>query len=119
METKRVEHLVRALREEEAPLLEAWKEETRIVDEAFLAEVQAQEDEEKKQKWNEAQELRQSLIDIKPYKDEWFDIQIKQREALWEKQKKERLMRIKVILKSRKIDRARKRRLQEEEVGMG
>lgn len=110
METKRVEHLVRALREEEAPALEAWKENTRKTDMAFLAEVQTQEEEEKKRQWGEAQELRQIFIDIKPYKDAWCAEQKEQREVLWEKQKQDRFARIKQVLKLQKIERARARR---------
>lgn len=105
------------MHEEEKPLLEKWKQDVIEQDQEFLTEVQEQEEAEKKRLWDEAQELRQILADIKPNKDSWVGVQMKQRKVIWNQQNEERLARIKHALKSQKILRARERQRKEEKVG--
>lgn len=117
LETKRVEYLVRALREEEAPVLKEWEQQMKESDDRRLEEIRQRDADEQKKVWLEAQELRQILLEIKPFKDEWVKQNLSIRKVEWEQKKKERHERIKKVLKAKKIERAANRYREKELVG--
>lgn len=117
-ESKRAEHLVRALREEEAQLLKDWKQQTHEQDVQLIKELQVELEEELDKRKAERQRQRNIFLSIKPFKETWVAERIAEREARWKAQCQQRLERIKHVLKQRKLERARetRRRIEQERI---
>merc|ERR1712066_1051855 len=98
MESKRVDHLARALREEERPLLNKWKDQIQREDEKFLQKAEEANADEQYKKHEEALKEKNSLIAFRDGKEAWCDEKLEEREADWEEERgaQERRLRGKV-----------------------
>merc|ERR1711957_1108220 len=71
LESKRVDHLARALREEEKPQIEDWADRTNSEDTEFLNKAEAANAEDQLKKHKEVLAERDLLIVFKESKDTW------------------------------------------------
>merc|ERR1712087_344330 len=95
MESKRVDHLARALREEERPLLNKWKDQIQQKDDKFLEKAEAQNADEQFKKHEEALKEKTALIGFRDGKEAWCEEKLADRQADWEEElsaQKRRLM---------------------------
>merc|ERR1712085_85124 len=98
MESKRVDHLARALREEERPLLNKWKDQIQREDDKFLEKAEAQNADEQYKKHEEALK-KTALIGFRDGKEAWCNEKLEEREADWEEERgaQERRLKGKVV----------------------
>merc|ERR1712039_361173 len=95
MESKRVDHLARALREEERPLLNKWKDQIQREGEKFLEKTEEHNASEQYKKHEEALKEKTALIGFRDGKEAWCEEKLADRQADWEEElaaQKRRLM---------------------------
>merc|ERR1711948_193401 len=83
MESKRVDHLARALREEERPLLNKWKDQIQREDKEFLDKAEDNNASEQKKKHEEALKAKTALIGFRDGKEAWCEEKLADRKADW------------------------------------
>lgn len=90
LESKRVDHLARALREEERELLEDWAD--RIVDQDndFLDRAEESNAMEQRKAHEEGLKEKEQLIIFQDAKDEWMNAKLEERQEEYERQVEER-----------------------------
>merc|ERR1711904_644705 len=76
LESKRVDHLARAMREEEKDKLDEWADDTAYADEAFLKDARARDHAVQKEKHTKAMAEKDLLIVFQEEKDTWMDKQL-------------------------------------------
>merc|ERR1712087_833737 len=109
MESKRVDHLARALREDERPLLSKWKDQIQREDEKFLEKAEAQNADEQYKKHEEALKEKTALIGFRDGKEAWCNEKLEDREAEWEEARGAQERRLKGKVAENKIARAKER----------
>merc|ERR1712217_393251 len=109
MESKRVDHLARALREEERPLLNKWKDQIQREDEKFLEKAEAQNADEQYKKHEEALKEKAALIGFRDGKEAWCAEKLEDREADWEEARGAQERKLKGKVAQNKIERAKER----------
>merc|ERR1712085_58480 len=110
LESKRVDHLARALREGEIDLLDQWKDDVEKLDQEYLDREEEAKAVEQKVKHEEALKEREMLLDFQDAKDAWVDSKLEVRREEFEKKFEERKERIFKKIVENKIARARKRK---------
>eukprot|EP00921_Rhytidocystis_pertsovi_P012730 GHVQ01020680.1.p1 GENE.GHVQ01020680.1~~GHVQ01020680.1.p1 ORF type:complete len:303 (+),score=79.33 GHVQ01020680.1:577-1485(+) len=109
-EAKRMDHFVRACREEEIPLLESWKSKIQEADTAVLLELQSKHEEEHKAAFEEALNEKQMFEYVVPYKEEFIAERMSARRVEYETARAEQTARLTDVLKTQKTLRAKERR---------
>merc|ERR1711948_250140 len=109
MESKRVDHLARALREEERPLLNKWKDQIQREDEKFLEKAEAQNAGEQYKKHEEAMKEKAALIGFRDGKVAWCEEKLADRRADWEEELSAQERRLMGKVAENKIKRAKER----------
>merc|ERR1711972_516413 len=109
MESKRVDHLARALREEERPLLNKWKDQIQREDDKFLEKAEAQNADEQYKKHEEALKEKTALIGFRDGKEAWCNEKLEDREADWEQERSAQERRLRGKVAENKIARAKER----------
>merc|ERR1711870_33485 len=109
MESKRVDHLARALREEERPLLNKWKDQIQREDDKFLEKAESQNADEQYKKHEEALKEKNSLIAFRDGKEAWCAEKLEDREADWEEARGAQERKLKGKVAQNKIERAKER----------
>merc|ERR1712125_187764 len=107
MESKRVDHLARALREEERPLLNKWKDQIQREDEKFLEKAEAQNASEQYKKHEEALKEKTALIGFRDGKEAWCEEKLADRQADWEEELSAQKRRLMGQVAKNKIERAK------------
>ncbi|XP_053991472.1 uncharacterized protein LOC128883294 [Hylaeus volcanicus] len=106
-ESKRAEHLVRALREEESQLIKIWKEKVEEEDRNILKEKRAQFEKQYAKFIEERNHQKNVLKSVRKEFEAYFETCMEKRREAWEQQCRERLEKTNKILKQRKIERAK------------
>merc|ERR1712151_223852 len=109
MESKRVDHLARALREEERDLLDKWKDEIQRQDDKFLEEAEKQNAGEQRKKHDEALKEKNALIGFRDGKEAWCSEKLEARQDEWEDDRGAQERRLKGQVAENKIARAKER----------
>merc|ERR1712151_1196321 len=109
MESKRVDHLARALREEERDLLDKWKDEIQRQDDKFLEEAEKQNAGEQRKKHDEALKEKNALIGFRDGKEAWCSEKLEARQDEWEEERGAQERRLKGQVAENKIARAKER----------
>jgi len=109
LESKRVDHLARALREEECARLEEWAEDIANQDWDYIQEAEEKLVEQQRAKHQEALAERDAVIKYCKAKDNWKRRQLLDREDAHNDLLEERRARLVKQLVQMKIDNARKR----------
>jgi len=114
LESKRVDHLARALREEEAALLEKWRDDIEESDRALLAKIEEASTKDQREAHKNGLEEKELLLVFKSVKDDWVEKQLEAREEDFNNACDEREAKLAKQVVANKIDRARKRKKQHE-----
>merc|ERR1740121_2976987 len=109
LESKRVDHLVRACREEESHLLGELKEKVEKEDRAYLDKAEANAVEEQRQKHKESLIERDMLIGYQNQVDDWQEGKLKIRREEHDQKVEERKDRVFKAIVANKIARAKQR----------
>eukprot|EP00931_Biecheleriopsis_adriatica_P033601 TRINITY_DN194_c0_g1_i2.p1 TRINITY_DN194_c0_g1~~TRINITY_DN194_c0_g1_i2.p1 ORF type:complete len:1149 (+),score=363.94 TRINITY_DN194_c0_g1_i2:107-3553(+) len=109
MESKRVDHLARAFREEEQPCLAKWVDEIGDQDEEFLDKAHARNVEEQRGKHDEALKERDIMVVFQAAKDEWMSLRMEDRYCDYEEKKSVQERRLLQKTVDGKIARAKQR----------
>eukprot|EP00441_Pelagodinium_beii_P044795 CAMPEP_0197620830 /NCGR_PEP_ID=MMETSP1338-20131121/1561_1 /TAXON_ID=43686 ORGANISM="Pelagodinium beii, Strain RCC1491" /NCGR_SAMPLE_ID=MMETSP1338 /ASSEMBLY_ACC=CAM_ASM_000754 /LENGTH=1106 /DNA_ID=CAMNT_0043190115 /DNA_START=66 /DNA_END=3386 /DNA_ORIENTATION=- len=113
MESKRVDHLARALREEEVPMLADWADGVEEEDTEFLKKAEEKNVDEQREKHAEELKERDQLIVFQQAKDQWISPQMEEREQEFQEKRNAQVSRLTQKVVDGKIARA-KQRLAEE-----
>merc|ERR1719223_1857566 len=106
LESKRVDHLARALREEEAALLEKWRDDIEESDRALLEKIEEASTKEQRAEHAKGLEEKALLLVFKSVKDDWVEKQLEAREEDFNNLCDERKARLAKQVVANKIDRA-------------
>jgi len=109
MESKRVDHLARALREEEVPMTYSWADQVEEEDAEFLEKATAKNVEEQREKHTVDLKERDYLIIFQKAKDEWQEGLMEDRYGDFEQKRKAQIERLTQKVVDGKIARAKKR----------
>jgi len=109
LEMKRIDHLARALREQEESNLDEWADEQEAKDRDFLEQAEAEKAEEQRKMHAEALLEKEKLIVFQSQKDQWISEQMSSRDSAYREQMEARNQRCQEKVVRRKIERARAR----------
>lgn len=109
-ELKRIEHLVRAIREEEGRVLPEWKEKCRAEDDALRAQCLSMQETKAREQYQKAVACYEAFVGIRDLVEGWVADRMAHRQDEYGAQVHERLTKLEAVLKEEKIQRARKRR---------
>ena len=109
LESKRVDHLARALREEEQKLLDEWADNIEEQDREYLDKAEDQNTEEQRKAHTETLKERTILLVYKDTVDDWVNEKLEDRKDKYWKAEEERETRVLQKIAENKIERARKR----------
>lgn len=115
LEAKRVDHLARALREEERTLLEDWAETVDIEDGKFLEKAESRDKEEQMAVHLESLKERDLLRPFREAKDDWVRNKLDNRWGEFEDAKRAQEDRLILKVAQNKIKRARERMQKDQE----
>ncbi|EEA05082.1 uncharacterized protein CMU_041540 [Cryptosporidium muris RN66] len=110
MEAKRLDHLARAFRTEEIPLLRKWREETIIKDKILNENLQERYQIELNTARKEARSERELLKNLLPYLNKWKEAQLEVRKDELKRELESQKYRCIKKIKEMKIARAKVRR---------
>ncbi|KAF8820606.1 hypothetical protein IE077_004457, partial [Cardiosporidium cionae] len=110
LEAKKMDHFIRACRQEELPLLDNWQENMLNKDTEILLELQSKHEKEHKEAYDEALREKQIFQVAISGKNEWIEEQLKTRRVAYEEAFAIQKKRILAQLKTSKIKRARERK---------
>merc|ERR550514_630377 len=110
LESKRVDHLARAFREEEAKKLDQWAFSIEARDKDFLNEVEARKEEEMRAQHTKDLEEKASLMTYQSAKDRWMEEQMVEREADFREKKAQQEEKLIAMIVENKIKRAKLRK---------
>lgn len=114
MENKRVDHLARALREEERDKLDNWVSDIQEQDREFIRQAEDRLAEEQRRKHEAGLEERSALLPFQKAKDKWVAHQLESREAEYAALVRAQQARLKEQVADNKIKRARERKSKED-----
>eukprot|EP00428_Durinskia_dybowskii_P000002 CAMPEP_0170292592 /NCGR_PEP_ID=MMETSP0116_2-20130129/46392_1 /TAXON_ID=400756 /ORGANISM="Durinskia baltica, Strain CSIRO CS-38" /LENGTH=900 /DNA_ID=CAMNT_0010544087 /DNA_START=104 /DNA_END=2803 /DNA_ORIENTATION=+ len=109
LESKRVDHLARALREEEQKYLDQWAEDIENEDAAYLDKAEEKLIEEQRQKHDELLKERDVLVYYARAKERWYNEKMEARREEYEQLWEERQKKCEEKVVELKIERARER----------
>ncbi|CAE7024426.1 eif3a [Symbiodinium natans] len=109
-ESKRVDHLARALREEESSLLKQWSVDVEKVDAEQLEKFESAKQEEQRKQHENLLKEKQELLPFQHVKDSWAEQQLEPRRADWEDMREAQIHRLTKKVVQNKIARAMQRR---------
>merc|ERR1719253_11426 len=109
LESKRVDHLARALREEEQKLLDEWADNIEEQDREYLDKAEDQNTEEQRKAHEETLKERTVLLVYKDTVDNWVNEKLEDRRDKHWKAEEERDNRVLQKITENKIERARMR----------
>mmetsp|Transcript_114923 Transcript_114923/g.371421 ORF Transcript_114923/g.371421 Transcript_114923/m.371421 type:complete len:1190 (-) Transcript_114923:112-3681(-) len=115
LESKRVDHLARALREEEQEYLDDWADDIEEQDQRFLEEAEEKNAEVQRKKHEEGLKEKERLIVYQKAKDKWARAKLEARDEEAREKMKERERRLMQKVVDNKIQRARERMEKEKE----
>jgi len=110
LEAKKVDHLVRALREEEIACLDEWVKHTAKLDAESLQEVGEKQRRDDKTAFDEAQNEKKQFLMFIPYKAIWVKNKLEHRINEFEEKLRLQKGRLIKTIKAQKNERARERR---------
>jgi len=109
-ESKRVDHLARALREEEASLLKQWSADVEKVDAEQLEKFESAKQEEQRKQHQNLLKEKEELLPFQHVKDNWAEQQLEPRRLDWEEERGAQIHRLTKKVVQNKIARAMQRR---------
>ncbi|CEM02079.1 unnamed protein product [Vitrella brassicaformis CCMP3155] len=115
LEAKRVDHLARALREEELPLLQERLVKIQEEDKQYHDVLNQNYMQEHKQSHDALVAEKNLFVPVKPYRESWIERQMEGKREELEAKRREARQEIRNMIIERKIHRARERKEQAEE----
>ncbi|CAE7351950.1 TIF3A1 [Symbiodinium sp. CCMP2592] len=109
-ESKRVDHLARALREEEASSLKQWSADVEKVDAEQLEKFESAKQEEQRKQHQNLLKEKEELLPFQHVKDNWAEQQLEPRRLDWEEERGAQIHRLTKKVVQNKIARAMQRR---------
>jgi len=109
LETKRVDHLARALREGETEKMSDFAKEQETADKEFFREAKSRQNEEAKSKHQELLVEKNKLVCYLSTQQKWKKEQMKGRNQEYDRKMNERYNRVMQVLVANKVERARGR----------
>merc|ERR1712217_451980 len=113
LESKRVDHLARAMREEERPKIAKWSTDIEKEDNAKIDKAEANNANDQLQKHKELLAERDLLKQFQAAKDEWVNERMEKREEEHNEVSREREYRLQKKVAAMKIERAKERMMKE------
>eukprot|EP00435_Cladocopium_sp_Y103_P032395 s1047_g8.t1 len=108
-ESKRVDHLARALREEETPMLKQWTQDVESQDAEQLEKFESANAEEQRKQHQLALKEKDDLLPFQRVRDSWADEKLEPRRADFEDMLEAQIHRLEKKVVANKIARARAR----------
>ncbi|OLP95886.1 Calreticulin [Symbiodinium microadriaticum] len=109
-ESKRVDHLARALREEEAASLKQWAADVEKVDAEQLEKFESAKQEEQRKQHQNLLKEKEELLPFQHVRDNWAEQQLEPRRLDWEEERGAQIHRLTKKVVQNKIARAMQRR---------
>ncbi|CAE7328064.1 crt [Symbiodinium sp. CCMP2456] len=109
-ESKRVDHLARALREEEAASLKQWAADVEKVDAEQLEKFESAKQEEQRKQHQNLLKEKEELLPFQHVRDNWAEEQLEPRRLDWEEERGAQIHRLTKKVVQNKIARAMQRR---------
>eukprot|EP00929_Paragymnodinium_shiwhaense_P085951 TRINITY_DN4640_c1_g1_i2.p2 TRINITY_DN4640_c1_g1~~TRINITY_DN4640_c1_g1_i2.p2 ORF type:complete len:1291 (+),score=520.77 TRINITY_DN4640_c1_g1_i2:132-4004(+) len=114
LESKRIDHLARAMREESQDLMDKWAQKIQDQDDIFLEGEEAKRADQQREAHEEGLKEKAALAIFQPARESWMKEQLGEREAEWEEACMARERRCLTKVVEGKIERAKKRREEHE-----
>eukprot|EP00971_Amphidinium_carterae_P240346 4771549-Amphidinium_carterae.1 len=93
LESKRVDHLARAMREEEQKRIDKWAEEIEAEDQAFTDQALERQTAEQRRKHQEDLKEKEAFVAFQESRQVWLDDKLEERTDAWDTKDAERLKR--------------------------